>query len=651
MKKKLWLVLLALVSALCLCFGLAACGEKPAKPTKPSEGSETKHTFTADNVCSDCGEKWAYTDGLEYELDGDAYTVTGIGTASGDIVIPYGHEGKFVTKIADEAFKGSEAITGIYIPEKIVSVGRVAFAECPNLISATWDAADCAKAGVTMDEAMNLPPEANPEDYMVFANTGLKALTIGGHVKSIPVLVFAYCSEIKTVVIPDGVTSIGAGAFSNCELLESVTIGKGVTFIDQTPFAACNNLTNIQWNAENCATIDFEQYEHAYVFELCYNLKTVVFGDSVKTIPASLFYECDSLESVTIGKNVTKIGEDAFYSCGGINAVHITDLAAWCRIEFANEDASPTGYGDCLLYLGEEEIKELIIPSEITEIKNYAFMNFYELTSVVIPDSVTSIGEDAFDGCSGLTSIAIPDSVTSIGDGAFRWCDGLESITVDEGNPNYSSQDGILYDKKKTEIVHVPKAIKGNLTIPVGVTSLGRGVFSNHKELTGIEIPDGVTSIDEHTFAGCTKLKNVTIPDSMNSIGEFAFADCSALTSIEIPNGVLSIGAGAFSNCSGLSSVAIPDGVTSIEHDTFYGCSELTNVTIPASVTSIEEFAFYNCSSLTNIQFEGTVENWQAIQIEQSGHSWQPTWNMNTGDYTITCTDGKIAKNGTVTMN
>ena len=75
----------------------------------------------------------------------------------------------------------------------------------------------------------------------------------------------------------------------------------------------------------------------------------------------------------------------------------------------------------------------------------------------------------------------------------------------------------------------------------------------------------------------------------------------------------------------------------------FYDCTSLTSVTIGGGVTEIGESAFYDCESLTSIEFQGTLAQWQQIQKGDD-------WNYNTGNYTITCTDGKIDKNGKVTM-
>ena len=96
-------------------------------------------------------------------------------------------------------------------------------------------------------------------------------------------------------------------------------------------------------------------------------------------------------------------------------------------------------------------------------------------------------------------------------------------------------------------------------------------------------------------------MTSLTIPSGVTSIGRAAFEGCSGLTSLAIPSSVTEIGESAFSGCSGLTSLTIPSGVTSIDQYTFAGCSGLTSLTIPSGVTSIGNYAFADCSGLTSI--------------------------------------------------
>ena len=177
-------------------------------------------------------------------------------------------------------------------------------------------------------------------------------------------------------------------------------------------------------------------------------------------------------------------------------------------------------------------IKSVIINDGVISIGREAFDYCTSLTSVTIPNSVTSIGDNAFTSCTSLTSVTIPNSVTSIGGNAFFGCTSLTSINVDSNNPNYSSVDGVLFNKDKTTLIQCPCRKQGAYTIPNSLTSIGNQAFADCKSLTSVTIGNSVTSIGNQAFRGCSSLTSVTIGNSVTSIGDYAFYGCDKLVDV-----------------------------------------------------------------------------------------------------------------------
>jgi len=188
---------------------------------------------------------------------------------------------------------------------------------------------------------------------------------------------------------------------------------------------------------------------------------------------------------------------------------------------------------------------------------------------VMIGNGVTNIGDEAFEGCSSLTSVTIPDSVTTIGDETFLGCSTLTAITVDALNPNYSSVDGVLFDKGQTTLIECPGHKAGGYTIPGSVTSLEAGAFSGCSSLTSVTMPNSVSAIPDSTFQGCYSLTSVAIGSSVSTIGDCAFESCSNLTSVTMPSGISSIGDSAFSCCTSLMAVYSEGNAPSLGSDVF----------------------------------------------------------------------------------
>jgi hypothetical protein len=176
-----------------------------------------------------------------------------------------------------------------------------------------------------------------------------------------------------------------------------------------------------------------------------------------------------SLKAIILPSSITSIGVDAFTFCSGLTSI--------------------------------------TIPTSVITFSSYAFSSCSGLTDINIPASLASIGSYAFQNCHRLTSVEIPMSVSSIGEFAFNYCSAF--ISVDDNNPNYSSLDGILYNKDKTSLINCPTSITGSYRIPSSVTSIESSAFSYCKSLTSITIPSSVTSISHYVFLGCNQLSSI----------------------------------------------------------------------------------------------------------------------------------------------
>ena len=530
-----------------------------------------------------------------------------------------------VTSIGKSAFSDCTKLISIEISDSITNIGDSAFANCESLVSITVDDNNqnyCSVGGVLFDKNKTILIQYPLDKSEV-------AYIIPDSVTSICDYAFSRCGSLESITIPDSVTSIGSYVFQSCSSLESITvddnnqnycsvngvlfdknktilikypIGKSevayiipdsVTSICDYAFFRCSSLESITIG-DSVTSIGYD------AFYYCSSLKNITISDSVTNIGGSAFYACENLTSINIPDSVTNIGSYAFNGCtnltsitGGEGVTSISDKAFYNTAYYNNAE----NWEENVLYIGKLLIKakteiggSYVIKDNTLTIADTAFDACDGLTNITIPNSVKSIGNSAFSFCYCLTSITIPDSVTSIGKGAFSYCSNLTSINVSENNQNYSSTDGVLFNKNKTVLIQYP----------------------NGKTDTKYSIPDGVTIIGERAFWLCQNLKSLTIPDSVTAIEKEAFSDCYNLTSLTLGNGVVSIGDSVFRSCS-LRNVTIPDSVTSIGNGAFVSCYGLTSITIGKGVTTIGDYVFEMCVSLESITVSEENENYSTL--------------------------------------
>ena len=337
--------------------------------------------------------------------------------------------------------------------------------------------------------------------YAFLQCSRLTSVKIPENVTSLERSAFAGCSALTAIAIPQSVTSLGAYAFANCTNLSSVNIPNGITILNDRLFASCTSLNSITipnsvtsigssfWKCSGLISITIPNSVTTIgesAFNHCANLSSIIIPSSVTSIGNYAFQYCFSLTSVTIGDGVTSIGRGAFDSCERLSSVYITDLEAWCKIDFEIYTSHPFSNGK----------------------EHHFYINGVEMgNQLALPSGITSIGKWAFYGCNCLNSVTIPNSVTDIGICAFSGCHNLASISVDSSNTTLDSRDNCnaIINSKANELI-------------VGCMST--------------VIPSSVESIGAYAFRDCSGLQSITIPNSLTAINYCAFYNCSNLTSV-----------------------------------------------------------------------------------------------------------------------
>jgi len=474
-----------------------------------------------------------------------------------------------VTSIGYRSFQGATSLTSITIPAGVTTIGSNAFRDVTSLTSITIPASVTTIGEYAFYGTLSLTSltfEENSQLTSIGQNAfrgarSLTSISIPAGVTSIGNSLFRDARSLTSISIPAGVTTIGQNAFQGATSLTSITIPAGVTSIGSNAFQGATSLTDITVVPSNTIYKDISgvlfnfsgttliQYPGGNTTRTSYEIP-----DSVTTIGSSAF-QFTNLISITIPAGVTTIGNNAFR---------------------------------------DSNLESIIFApnSQLTSIGQYAFNSATRLVSISIPEGVTILEIELFYNATSLTSVTIPTSVTTIGNNAFYRTLSLTSINVDSDNPNYSDNNGVLFNKNKTTLIQY--TLGSPLTeyiIPAIVTSITTNAFTGSVNLTSIQVDSDNPNYSDNNGVLFNKNKTTLLQYPLGN----------SRTEYIIPEGVTSIGQEAFIYAISLTSIIIPEGVTSIGQEAFVYAISLTSISIPASVTSIGLEAFQDTTSLTHI--------------------------------------------------
>ena len=376
---------------------------------------------------------------------------------------------------------------------------------------------------------------------------------------------------LRDVIIPDGKSLVGTVTYNGVVAEENNVkipyklataegdLTSGSTIITQTSGKSTEEKTShfgavatekpkYSGYYTDTATFSFDEVgvTNAFFEQIKANNYTLNIGKTKPEYVVAKFNK--DFTKVTISKNgndsdgLMKNDAFAYVNMEGITEHHLQQTLKEAEVLDGVKSIGNLTFYSCL------HLTDVNISNSVISIGRDAFSACDKLVNVNIPNGLTDIGIRAFESCISLKNIIIPSSVTNIGNSAFNGCYSLKSIEVAEDNSNYSSEDGVLFNKNKSNLICCPGGKAGEYTIPDFVTSMSSGAFSNCRSITKVVIPNTITSIPYGAFTQCYALTDVVIPNSVTSIEDSAFKQCSSLANITIPSSVTNIGTDAFND-------------------------------------------------------------------------------------------------------
>ena len=509
-----------------------------------------------------------YENGLTMELtdSNTAFEVTGIGTASGDIVIPDTYRGLPVTSVAERAFINNTSVTAVTVGANVKEIGDYAFANCYGIASLTLPEGLESIGANAFQSCREITSLTLPDSLTALgANAfqfcrGLTAVTIGNGLTELSASVFDNCTSLASVTIPDSVTTIGNSAFSRCTSLASVDIGANVAEIGDDAFSGCTALTSM------------------------------TMPESVKIVGEAAFYGCTALADVTLGGATEQIGRAAFRDTALWKQNEANYIGDWfVGVEFTGDNYTVEPLKEGTVGIADYAFTQSSYNSQNQlVVEGYTFGSTYTL-----PDSVKYIGTGAFCNCD-IPGIVIGGGAEIIGERAFAGSTIYNAVL----GAYDSSAEGGLGESSLREIGNEAFSACGELAdiaIPLSVERIGTYAFRD----SGIWTADKTEVYAGGWLVGYNPsdvITTVAVDEGTVGVADYVFAWMDDIVTVSLPEGLNKLGQGTFYNCTGLIAVSLPEGLAEISDYTFYGCSNLMMPDLPSTLTRIGRSAFYRCA-------------------------------------------------------